>query len=409
VNTDIFQKIREKVSLYEQEIYDFASELIRIESFSGKEGNIAEYITEKMRKLGYDSVDVDDMGNVCGTMGTIKEGQALICVDGHMDVVEYGELAQWTRIPNSGEQDEENIYGRGATDMKSAIAAMIYVGCILKDLKLNTSFCYMACATVQEEPCEGLSWEYLIEKKGIKPSVVILGEPSDGKIALAQRGRMELSITVHGKSAHAANPQQGDNAIYRMAKIVNELELLNANLDIEDAELGKGCLTVSEITSSANSRSSVADGCTISIDRRLTWGEAPEYALQQICELPSVKAANAIVKPYIFEEASYTGAPAHKECIFFPWKIQKDSHVVLAGIEAHEQIFKTPVQLSTWPFSTNGVAIMGKHGIPVIGYGPGTLQACHVPNEFVSKKQVFEATLFFAAFTVVYASQNKAP
>ncbi len=401
---ELFEKISDRARHYAQDIYDFAGELIQTESLSGHEGPMAALISDKMRRLDFDTVEVDEMGNVCGSVGT---GPTLICVDGHMDVVGAGDLSQWSRPPLSGAQDTDNIYGRGATDMKSAIAAMIYAGKALKDLNLTDGFTFMVCASVQEEPCEGLAWEYLIEEKGLRPDFVILAEPSNDEISLAQKGRMELKISVTGQSAHASTPHMGDNAIYKMARIISGLELLNATLEIEDPELGKGCLVVSEVTSKAPSRCSVADACEISIDRRLTWGESPEYALKQIQDVPGVKEAGAQVVAYTFTDPSYTGKPCHKECIFPAWKLPKEHAVTQATQAAYEGLFHKASTLTTWPFSTNGVSIMGKYGIPVIGYGPGTLDACHVPNEYVKKEQVLHAAMMYAATAVTYSHGKK--
>lgn len=398
----MFEKIAARTKVYEQDIYDFASALIQTESLSGQEGGVAKLVADKMRELDFDTVDVDEMGNVCGTIGN---GEKHICIDGHMDVVGPGDELQWTRSPYSGEQDDEKIYGRGATDMKSAISSMVYAGRVLKDLDMTDGFTYTVCASVQEEPCEGLAWEYLIEEKGMRPDFVILAEPSDECISLAQKGRMELKVSVSGKSAHASTPHMGDNAIYKMARIISGLEELNANLEIEDSELGKGCLVVSEVTSHAASRCSVADYCEISIDRRLTWGESPEYALEQIKNVPGVRESGATVTAYTFEEPSYTGKGCNKECIFPAWKLEKDHAVTSAAIEAHRSVFGEEPTLSTWPFSTNGVSIMGMYGIPVIGYGPGTLAACHVADEYVEKQQVLKAAMMYAALPVTYAAK----
>lgn len=402
--SSIFDLITSRTQEYAQEIYDFACELIKVESLSGNERGVAILVEQKMQELGFDDVIVDKMGNVRGCVGT---GQALIAADGHMDVVGAGDVAQWSRPPFSGQQDDEHLYGRGASDMKAAIAAMVYAGKVIQDLDMTKELTYMVCATVQEEPCEGLAWEYLIEEEGLFPDFVIIAEPSDDLISLAQKGRMEFKISVTGKSAHASAPHMGNNAIYSMAKIVSELETLNNNMHIEDEDLGKGTLVVSEIISKAPSRSSVADYCEISIDRRLTWGESPQYALEQVQQLPSVINAQAKIELHTFEEPSYTGLIPQKQCTFPAWKIEKDHLLTRSTIQAYERLFKTSPTLTTWPFSTNGVAIMGKHNIPVIGYGPGMLSACHVPNEYVKKDQVLRATMMYAAICVTYTQEKK--
>ncbi|CAG36114.1 YgeY family selenium metabolism-linked hydrolase [Desulfotalea psychrophila] len=399
----MFNNIKDRSKFYAQNIYDFASTLIQTESFSGDEGRVAQLVAEKMRALDFDKVEIDEMGNVCGSVG---HGPKLICVDAHMDVVGYGDEKQWHQSPTSGAQDEKNIYGRGAADMKASIASMLYAGKILKDLDLLEDFTYMVCTTVQEEPCEGLAWEFLIEKKGLQPDFVILAEPSNDEISLAQKGRMEFKISVSGLSAHASTPHKGKNAIYKMARIITELEQLNDNLEIEDPELGKGTLVVSEISAHAPSRCSVADYCEISIDRRLTWGESPKYALDQVKQLPAVQEAEARVEFFTFSEPSYTGKPCQKECIFPAWKLEKEHRITKSALMAYRELFAKEGTLTTWPFSTNGVGIMGKHQIPVIGYGPGTLDACHVPNEYVAKEQVLKATQMYAAIPIIYLQKK---
>lgn len=123
--------------------------------------------------------------------------------------------------------------------------------------------------------------------------------------------------------------------------------------------------------------------------------------------LPSVIAAQANVSIYKYEEPSYTGLIPHKECTFPAWKLEKNHVLTRSTVKAYEQLFKKSPALTTWPFSTNGVAIMGKHNIPVIGYGPGALEACHVPNESVSKEQVLHATMMYSAMCVTYSQAKQ--
>ena len=103
-----------------------------------------------------------------------------------------------------------------------------------------------------------------------------------------------------------------------MADILNDLKALHENL-IEHDFLGKGSLTVSEIFHTSPSRCAVADSCWISIDRRLTIGETGQYAIQQIKNLPSVKAANAEVTMYQYGKPSYTNLVYPTECYFPTW------------------------------------------------------------------------------------------
>ena len=192
---------------------------------------------------------------------------------------------------------------------------------------------------MQEEDCDGLCWQYLIEQGNIRPEFVISTEPTDCQIYRGHRGRMEIRVDVQGRSCHGSAPERGDNAIFKMAPILIELQGLAKNLG-DDEFLGKGTLTVSEIFFTSPSRCAVADSCAISIDRRLTWGETWERALDEIRALPAVKAANAVVSMYHYERPSYTGLVYPTECFFPTWKTPED-HVTVRTL-AHG--LRGPVQ-----------------------------------------------------------------
>lgn len=151
------------------------------------------------------------------------------------------------------------------------MASMVYAGKIIKDLGLEDEYTLLVTGTVQEEDCDGLCWQYIIEQSGIRPEFVVSTEPTDCQIYRGQRGRMEIRVDVQGISCHGSAPERGDNAIFKMGPILNELQELSHKLG-NDEFLGKGTLTVSEIFFTSPSRCAVADSCAVSIDRRLTWG-----------------------------------------------------------------------------------------------------------------------------------------
>lgn len=148
-------------------------------------------------------------------------------------------------------------------------------------------------------------------------------EPTDCQIYRGQRGRMEIRVDVQGVSCHGSAPERGDNAIFKMGPILNELQELSHNLG-NDEFLGKGTLTVSEIFFTSPSRCAVADSCAVSIDRRLTWGETWEGALDEIRALPAVQKAGAVVSMYNYERPSWTGLVYPTECYFPTWKVEED-------------------------------------------------------------------------------------
>ena len=398
-----FEEIKQRAEFYKEDIYKFTRDLVRCPGGSGDESLAATCTIAEMQKLGFNKIDIDPMGNILAYIGT---GKHLIAMDGHLDVVGVGNIDNWDYDPYEGFEDEEKIIGRGTTDMKGAIASIVYAAKIITDLDIQDDFTLLVSASVAEEDCDGLSWKYMIEEQNIRPEFVLLAEPSDGKICRAQKGRMEISVSTYGTSAHGSIPHTGDNAIYKMSGILTELRALNENLLVDDL-LGKGCLTVSEISSTSPSRCAVSDSCTISIDRRLTWGEKPEDALQEIRNLPAVKMADAEVSIYNYDEPSYTGLEYGQECSFKPWKMEEKHDVTQSVANAYKELFKKDAVIDIWPFSTNGVSIMGEHNIPVIGYGPGELKFAHAPNEEVKKADLILCAALYAAIPSVYVRMLK--
>ena len=176
-------------------------------------------------------------------------------------------------------------------------------------------------------------------------------------------------MQVEGISCHGSAPERGDNAIYKMAEIIEEVKALNDKLHYDEF-LGKGTLAVSEIFFNSPSRCAVADMCAISIDRRLTNGETYLTALDQIEALPSVKAAGDNAEVYRVRptrDPAWTGLvlPHRRRTSppgSSPRTIRPDEGTRRRLPHANVRT-RTPVA-DKWTFSTNGVSIMGRYGIP---------------------------------------------
>lgn len=396
-----FTRINHLAAQYQSDMVRFLRDMIRIPSESCHEEQVIRRIHQEMVTIGFDRVEIDPMGNIIGFIGT---GPRLFAFDAHVDTVGIGNKKNWTFDPYEGYEDMETVGGRGASDQEGGMASMVYAGKIIKTLGLCPPDCTIAMVgTVQEEDCDGLCWQYLIRERGLKPEYVVSTEPTDGGIYRGQRGRMEIRLDVEGISSHGSAPERGDNAIYRMAHILTELEQLNTQLAV-DPFLGKGTLTVSQIFYTSPSRCAVADSCSISIDRRLTLGEDKELALSQIKNLPSVKAAGkqAHVSLYSYRVPSWTGFLYSTECSFPAWTLPSD-HVVLGSAEeAYQNLFEEKARTDKWTFSTNGVSIRGMFGIPVIGFGPGKEKEAHAPNEKTWKRDLVRCAALYAALPAVY-------
>ena len=356
-----FAKIVKRAEELKPEISQFLRDMIAIPSESCQEEKVILRIKEEMIKVGFDKVDIDPMGNVLGYIGT---GKHLIAMDAHIDTVGVGEMKNWDVDPYEGSEEGDVIKGRGGSDQEGGMASMVYAGKIIIDLGLDKEdFTFLVTGTVQEEDCDGLCWQYIIEESKIRPEFVVSTEPTSCRIYRGHRGRMEIKVTTHGISCHGSAPERGDNAIYKMGPIISELKELNERLHYDEF-LGKGTLTISEIFFSSPSRCAVADGCSISVDRRLTNSETWEMAIQEIKDLPAVKAAKAEVTMYKYSRPSYTGFVYPTECFFPTWVLEEDHPACKTAVSAFKELFDEEPVVDKWTFSTNGVSIMGRYGIP---------------------------------------------
>ena len=381
------------------DLVNFMQDIIRIPSLSSREGAVVERIREEMLKIGYDEVTVDPMGNVLGRIGT---GQRIIAFDGHCDIVDVGDPELWDREPYSAEIEDGILYGRGASDMKGGVASSVYAGALLKKRGIPENVTFYATATVQEEDCDGLCWQYIVNEDGLRPDLVVITEPTSLRIYRGHRGRMEVEVHTSGISCHGSAPERGDNAIYKMAGIIADIEKLNERLPPRNP-LGKGTVTISEIRSSSPSLCAVADGCTIHLDRRLTIDETEETSIAEILALPSVKAANATVTVLDYGVPSYTGLTYPTRKYYPTWETKLDAPSVKAAVAAYRQAFEREPELGYWTFSTNGVATAGMHRIPTIGFGPGHEHFAHAPNEETEVEHLVSATAFYSALVEEFA------
>ena len=394
-----FEEVLKKAEAYKADMTKFLRDMIAIPSESCDEKKVVLRIKEEMEKVGFDKVEIDGMGNILGYVG---HGKHLIAMDAHIDTVGIGEIKNWTFDPYKGYEDDVHIGGRGASDQEGGMASMVYAAKIIKDLHLEDDYTLLITGTVQEEDCDGLCWKYIIEEDKIRPEFVVSTEPTSCRIYRGHRGRMEIKVNVRGISCHGSAPERGDNAIYNMGPIIMDIEKLNEKGLAYDPFLGKGTVTISQIFHKSPSRCAVADGCWISLDRRLTVGENDKTSIAEIENLPSVKKAKAEVSMYEYSRPSYTGLVYPIECYFPTWVIPEQSIYCQAMKEGYQKLFNKDPIIDKWTFSTNGVSIMGRYNIPCIGFGPGDEKEAHAPNEKTRKQDLVICAAMYAVLPNLY-------
>jgi putative selenium metabolism hydrolase len=399
----------------EMTVVELAQELIRTPSLPGQEGKVAGLIAETMRGCGFHEVWTDAAGNVVGRYRgsgvedsrRSRHGSAsprTLLFDGHMDTVDIGDRNAWQHDPFGGEIEEGPggavLYGRGAADMKSALAAMIYgVKWVAAEEAAGRGVALhgdiiVACV-VQEEPTEGVAVRHLIEEEGLQPDMVILGEPTNLGVYLGQRGRVELKVAAYGKAGHASMPQGGVNAISAAARLIFGIELLALQLQGNQTQpatgmtqagagaLGVGSIAVTRISSNAGSLNSIPDLCELIIDRRLTLGETEARAIAELQSIVNRERIRADISTLMYDMTSYTGYTASGRKYFPPWILPEEDPMARKAIRAVEKVLGVKPRTGFWPFSTDGAYTMGYRGIPTLGFGPGEERHAHTADEHV--------------------------
>src|SRR6266542_2788068 len=300
----MINEIQKKVQQSREDIIQFMRDIVAIPSMESKIGPVGERIQAEMKKLGYDEVRFDKMGN---TIGRIGNGKKVIVFDSHIDTVGVGDPGEWKWDPFIGKVEDGILYARGACDEKGSTPGMVYGLAIARDLGLLDGWTVYYFGNM-EEWCDGIAPNTFVEvDPKIKPDFVVIGEPTKMNVYRGHKGRLEMKVTSTGKSAHAASHHLGDSALYKMLSVISGIRDLDAHLHT-DPFLGKGTIMVTDTRISTASINAVPDGFTVFIDRRLTFGESKEQAVQQVKDLiPGYLRDQITVEELFYDDPSYTG------------------------------------------------------------------------------------------------------
>ena len=378
------------------DVVALTQEMVRTKSFSGSESAMAKLVAERMKEFGFTDIKTDINGSVLGLVGPADADIALL-FDGHMDVVPV--IGDWKFDPFGGVIADGRLYGRGSTDMKGGIAAaMCGVAAAARTGQLKKRIA--VSASVLEEVIEGFALSTVLEH--CKPQAVVICEPSRLKIKVAQKGRMEILLTLHGKPAHAASPEYGINPLAAAARALLALEKIALP---SDDVVGKALLVPTDIVSSPYpSISMIPLSTTIRFDRRTLSGESEHDILAAITACLNqdgihdfdLKVTNDAVHTFTGE----TGHPAR----FLPgWKLPDDAPLLTNTMRAVEAAQVEP-HIGYWGFCTNGSESAGRQDIPTIGIGPGCEEDAHTIDESVALEQLEQAREIYRHLSLLAAA-----
>ena len=387
-------KIQSLVASHSDDIITFLREICAIPSMDSQIGPVGERVQAEMKKLGFDEVWFDSMGN---TVGRIGNGPRVLVYDSHIDTVGIGDPDEWKWDPFQGKIEDGVFYARGACDEKGSTPGMVYGLAIAQRLGLLEGWTAYYFGNM-EEWCDGIAPHAFVEHEGIRPDFVVIGEPTKMLVYRGHKGRVEMKVVAKGKSAHAASNHLGDNVIYKVLPVIEGVSQLEPELG-DHPFLGHGKITVTDMSVETPSLNAVPNECTVYIDRRVTFGEGVEDVIEQVRQLipeENRSKGDVTVEMLFYDEPSYTGFVFPVDKYFPAWALEEAHPLVQAGQAARTLTGLPDAAPGKWNFSTNGIYWAGKAGIPSIGFGPGDEVTAHTVLDSVSLDEVVKATEFYA-------------
>ncbi len=370
------------------EVVDICRELISHYTVSGNEKGVVDAIKGRFEKMGFDDVQIDKYGNVIGHIKGSKPGKKIL-LDGHIDTVPVPDKTQWKHDPFAGEIVDGKIYGRGTSDMKGQVSAMIAAASYFaKDMNKDFAGDIYVAGVVQEELFEGVSAREI--SKNVKPDYVIIGESSELNLKIGQRGRAEIVVESYGKPAHSANPEKGINAVYKMSKFIERVQNIET---VVHPKLGKGILVLTDIKSTPYPGSSVVPSyCKATFDRRLLVGETLESVIAPVKKLAEdLMKEDSEMKIEVSyakgKETCYTGETIEAERFFPGWLYDENDEFVQAAYKGLKSAGINP-EITEYSFCTNGSHYAGEAGIKTIGFGPSKENLAHTIDEYIEVEQL---------------------
>jgi putative selenium metabolism hydrolase len=393
MNNDWLQIARERKT----ETIDLCQRLIRISSMSGEEKNIAEFVRSEMQRLGYDRAWIDGAGNVIGRVAGEERNVPGIMLVTHLDHVDPGGRALWQHDPFGGELVNGRIYGRGASDIKGALAAQMMAPILLRQSGKKPAREVFVVSTVFEET-GGLGMRYLLAQKEISASCAVIGEPSGNEIRLGHRGRMAVSVRCFGRSAHASAPERAINPHYHAARFLLALEKHLPELATHP-QLGQSSIAPTLYQSNSISANVIPDYVDLLLDWRTT-NETMRDGIGWIEKIIKDAGVNARVEVPRITQRAWTGYEEKDWPVIYNSFLTPQEHEEVQRFTgAFRAVAGREPQFGLWRFATDG-RLTAQAGITTFGFGPGEEAQAHVVDESISVEQLVEAAAVYAGFCV---------
>ena len=378
--------------------------LVETPSPTGQEGDVARLLKQEMIAEGFDAT-IDNVGNVVGTMRGNGNGRTLL-YNGHMDHVPPGTMA----APYSAELRDgqefgvkgEVLYGRGTSDMKGALAAMVMAGSVLSQIGLKLKGTLIVTGTVFEEELGNIGPPSLIDIDGLKPDAAVVGECTNLDLAYGNRGVVRTKLTTFGRSSHVSVQERGVNALYKMAKVLDRIQETNRALPSHPV-LGKASWAVCKMDITPNTVNVVPNRCDAEVDTRIIPNFTPEMVVEEQRKMINALEQDPEFKPEVtFVERNaetWTGYKFKLKPVVPSFYIPTDHWLAKAASDSIGRVLGRQANQRVWGFTTESHCFMERH-IPTIGFGPGEERFTHSEKEVVSVEDLVTATKAYAMLAV---------
>jgi succinyl-diaminopimelate desuccinylase len=320
--------------------------------------------------------------SIVATMGP-GEGPSLVW-NGHLDTVPAGSLDTWSVDPFAGAVVDGRLIGRGACDMKGAIAAALAAGAAIRraGIELGGTLTFHLAA---DEELAGVHGTRVLRDRGLLTQrAAIVGEPTDLALGLAERGGAWITATAYGEAAHGSQPDRGVNAITSMARFLLRLpEVIPAT---EHPLCGRATVNAALIEG-GSAPNVVPDRCAVDIDRRILPGEDdPDAVLAPFLRLAADlrrEHPEVDIRSEIREWTDAAEAAADSEI----------ADVLRAAVSAERGL---PPPDAGFTGITDARYYINDAAIPTVIFGPGSLSVAHTANEWVEVADLVLAARIYA-------------
>jgi len=338
----------------------FTQSLVRQMTLPGQEAPAVQLVAAEMHALAFDRIFEDANGSLVGISEGAESGPTLL-LDAHCDTVGVAPGVAWKHDPFGATIEGDRLYGRGSSDMKGALAAMVYAAAAADRSSLAGRV--VISASVMEEVMEGVALKTVMD--AIRPDFVIIGESTDLNLNRGGRGRAEIHLEAVGRPSHSSAPHLGVNAVHLMIAAVQAIEALPVR---SDPFLGPAIMALTDIISDPFPGHSVTPSrCRVTYDRRLLVDETVDSVLNSLQVLTALK--NVQITIGHGEYAAYTGAVLSGLKFFPAWMMETDHPFIQASLAGLIAAGLKP-SLGAYRFCTNAAYSAGMAAVPTIGFGP---------------------------------------